>query len=95
MWNCMGSRVEEGEWRNSKLVYVMKNSKVKKILFFIPLMILSVVLYGQTIRLKDRWGTALYYLDGNTLRQKDRWGAAVYYFDFTPELWQLVCVILM
>ena len=56
---------------------------------------LTVAGHAQTVYQKDRWGTALYYLDGNTLRMKDRWGAPVYYFDFVPERWQLACLILM
>ena len=50
-------------------------------------------LNAQSVKQKDKYGEALYYLDGQTLKYKDKYGAAAYYFEGIPEKWVIVCLI--
>ena len=58
--------------------------KLSKFFVLSTLMLLSVSFISAqtTVRLKDQWGSKLYYVDNNnTIRIKDQWGDKVYYFD--------------
>lgn len=54
---------------------------MKQIILILALSLCAAALKAQSIKKKDRWGDAAYYIEGNVLKVKDKWGDALYYFD--------------
>ena len=69
--------------------------KKRIVILFAMAVLPAVTALAQTVYQKDRWGAKLYYFEENTMRLKDRWGVPIYWFDFTPEWWQIACIVLM
>ena len=56
--------------------------KLSKIFILSTLLLLAASFASAqtTVRLKDQWGSKLYYVqNSNTLRIKDQWGDKMYY----------------
>ena len=59
--------------------------KKRILLWLAATLLLNLASVAQTVRMKDRWGQAMFYMTENTVQQKDRWGEKLLWYDSATQ----------